>query len=128
MYAFLIERVRANLHIVLCMSPIGENFRNRLRQYPALVNCTTIDWFCEWPKEALLEVAMKYITAVNFAETITGERVIIIIKRNISLNSKYKKIYIHTYLICLGNEKRIPSAHNSGTFNFCSVCYFCYNP
>lgn len=77
MYAFLIERVRANLHIVLCMSPIGDDFRNRLRQYPALVNCTTIDWFCEWPKEALLEVAMKYITAVNFAETITGERVII---------------------------------------------------
>ena len=27
MYAFLIERVRANLHIVLGMSPVGEPFR-----------------------------------------------------------------------------------------------------
>ncbi|KAK9890592.1 hypothetical protein WA026_011959 [Henosepilachna vigintioctopunctata] len=70
---FLIERVRSNLHIILCMSPIGNDFRNRLRQYPALINCTTIDWFTEWPKEALLEVAYKYIADVNFVQKITGE-------------------------------------------------------
>lgn len=75
-YGFLIDRVRANLHIILCMSPIGDDFRNRLRQYPSLVNCTTIDWFCEWPKEALLEVANKYIGSVNFVETITGETLV----------------------------------------------------
>lgn len=74
MYAFLIERVRGNLHIILCMSPIGDKFRNRLRQYPSLVNCTTIDWFCDWPKEALLEVANKYIGDVDFVATITGEK------------------------------------------------------
>ena len=27
MFAFLIERVRTNLHIVLCMSPVGDPFR-----------------------------------------------------------------------------------------------------
>ncbi|XP_023311334.1 dynein heavy chain 2, axonemal [Anoplophora glabripennis] len=75
MYEFLIQRVRANLHIILCMSPIGDSFRNRLRQYPALINCSTIDWFREWPKEALLEVAHKYISNVNFVQTITGETV-----------------------------------------------------
>lgn len=74
LYSFFIERVRANLHIILCMSPIGDAFRNRLRQYPSLINCTTIDWFCDWPKEALLEVAYKYIADVNFVETITGEK------------------------------------------------------
>ncbi|KAB0795300.1 hypothetical protein PPYR_12139 [Photinus pyralis] len=73
MYNFLIERVRENLHIVLCMSPIGDAFRVRLRQYPSLVNCSTIDWFCDWPKEALLEVAQKYIGDVNFVATITGD-------------------------------------------------------
>jgi dynein heavy chain len=77
MYNFLIKRVRANIHIILCMSPIGDAFRNRLRQYPALVNCTTIDWFCEWPKVALLEVANKYISDVNFVQTITGEVLVI---------------------------------------------------
>jgi dynein heavy chain len=43
------------------MSPVGEAFRTRLRMFPALVNCTTIDWFSEWPDDALLEVAMKYM-------------------------------------------------------------------
>ena len=50
-------RVRKNIHIILAMSPIGEVFRNRLRQFPSLVNCCTIDWFTEWPEEALLGVA-----------------------------------------------------------------------
>lgn len=78
MYNFLISRVRMNLHIVLCMNPIGDDFRNRLRQYPALINCTTIDWFHEWPREALLEVANKYIADVNFIQTITGEVLVLI--------------------------------------------------
>ena len=59
--SFPIERVRNNLHIVLCMSPVGEAFRNRIHMYPAFVNCTTIDWFSEWPADALLEVADKYL-------------------------------------------------------------------
>ena len=35
--------------------------RNRIRQYPAFVNCTTIDWFAEWPYDALIEVSEKYL-------------------------------------------------------------------
>lgn len=27
MFSYLIERVRSNLHIVLCMSPVGDPFR-----------------------------------------------------------------------------------------------------
>uniref|UniRef100_A0A2K5QED9 Dynein axonemal heavy chain 2 n=1 Tax=Cebus imitator TaxID=2715852 RepID=A0A2K5QED9_CEBIM len=65
LFAYLIERVRSNLHIVLCLSPVGDPFRNWIRQYPALVNCTTINWFSEWPQEALLEVAEKYLIGVD---------------------------------------------------------------
>ncbi|KAK1890151.1 Dynein heavy chain 2 axonemal, partial [Dissostichus eleginoides] len=65
LFSYLIERVRNNLHIVLCMSPVGEPFRDRILHYPALVNCTTIDWFCEWPKEALLEVAERYLDGLD---------------------------------------------------------------
>ncbi|KAM6163721.1 dynein axonemal heavy chain 2 [Rhynchocyon petersi] len=65
LFAYLIERVRNNLHIVLCLSPVGDPFRNWIRQYPALVNCTTINWFSEWPQEALLEVAEKYLIGVD---------------------------------------------------------------
>nr|XP_019958870.1 PREDICTED: dynein heavy chain 2, axonemal [Paralichthys olivaceus] len=65
LFRYLIERVRNNLHIVLCMSPVGEPFRNRILQYPALVNCTTIDWFWEWPKDALLEVAQRELDGLE---------------------------------------------------------------
>ncbi|KAJ3195453.1 Dynein heavy chain 2, axonemal [Irineochytrium annulatum] len=65
LYEFFIERVRSNLHVVLCMSPVGDAFRNRLRMFPSLVNCTTIDWFSEWPEDALTEVALKYLDNVD---------------------------------------------------------------
>lgn len=51
--AFFTEMVRENLHLALCMSPVGDALRNRLRMFPSLVNCCTIDWFQKWPTNAL---------------------------------------------------------------------------
>jgi len=45
-----------------------------LRQYPALLNCTTIDWFLDWPKEALIEVASTSLDDLDILATITGEQ------------------------------------------------------
>jgi len=68
LFNLFVERVKQQLHIVLGMSPIGDNFRcgitlplderpnslkpvnfscyrNRLRMFPSLVNCCTINWF-----------------------------------------------------------------------------------
>ncbi|XP_036594745.1 dynein heavy chain 1, axonemal [Trichosurus vulpecula] len=56
--------VRSNIHMVLCMSPLGEVFRARLRQFPSLVNCCTIDWFNEWPSEALESVASRFLKEI----------------------------------------------------------------
>jgi dynein heavy chain len=47
--------------MVIAMSPLGEIFRARLRRFPSLVTCTTIDWFSEWPEEALLGVGRGQI-------------------------------------------------------------------
>ncbi|KEG14779.1 putative dynein heavy chain [Trypanosoma grayi] len=58
-YNYFISRVRDNLHVVLCMSPVGDTFRTRCRQFPSLTNCCSIDWFDEWPHEALLGVAQR---------------------------------------------------------------------
>ena len=33
--------------------------------YPGLVNCSTIDWFGEWPQEALMEVAERYLQGID---------------------------------------------------------------
>uniref|UniRef100_A0A8C4E4W3 AAA+ ATPase domain-containing protein n=1 Tax=Dicentrarchus labrax TaxID=13489 RepID=A0A8C4E4W3_DICLA len=65
LYNFFIDRVKANLHIVLAMSPIGDAFRNRLRMFPSLINCCTIDWFHAWPKDALEMVAYKFLEDVE---------------------------------------------------------------
>jgi len=45
LFNMFIQRCRDQLHIVLAMSPIGDAFRNRLRKFPSLINCCTIDWF-----------------------------------------------------------------------------------
>ncbi|KAG8342491.1 P loop [Trypanosoma vivax] len=60
MYARFVKFCKFNLHVSLCMSPLGETFRGRLRMFPALVNCCTIDWFTAWPAEALRSVARNY--------------------------------------------------------------------
>jgi dynein heavy chain len=69
-YSLYISRVRQNLHIILCMSPIGEAFRNRLRMFPSLVNCCTIDWFSTWPEEALRSVAAHSVAGLRMLITL----------------------------------------------------------
>lgn len=68
MYAYFVKRVRTYLHLVICMSPIGDAFRQRLRMFPSLVNCCTIDWFREWPTEALTSVANSFYTEVPLSD------------------------------------------------------------
>ncbi|XP_051560675.1 dynein axonemal heavy chain 6 [Myxocyprinus asiaticus] len=65
-FQFFISRVREKLHIVLCMSPVGDAFRSRCRMFPSLVNCCTIDWFVQWPREALLSVSQTFFQNVEF--------------------------------------------------------------
>ena len=61
MYNFFLDRVWSHLHVVLCMSPIGDAFRTRLRRFPSLINCCTIDWFHAWPEDALEMVANQFL-------------------------------------------------------------------
>jgi len=56
-FAYFLERCKKYLHIVLCFSPIGGALAGRIRDFPSIVNCTTIDWFSEWPPDALQAVA-----------------------------------------------------------------------
>jgi dynein heavy chain len=54
-------KAKSSIHLVLAMSPIGEDFKRRLRMFPSLVNCCSIDWFLPWPKEALKSVAQNFL-------------------------------------------------------------------
>jgi len=64
-YRTFTERVRNNLHIVLCMSPIGDALRVRCRQFPSLVDCCTLDWFSPWPYDALLSVGKRILSEIE---------------------------------------------------------------
>lgn len=65
MYGMFIERVRESLHIALAFSPIGDSFKKRIRIYPSLVNCCTIDWYTSWPEDALQKVAEYFIKSME---------------------------------------------------------------
>lgn len=69
-FSFFVSRCKAKLHLILCFSPIGSAFRNRIRLYPSLVNCCTIDWYDAWPKESLQMVAHQYMTSVNIPDEV----------------------------------------------------------
>lgn len=71
MNEFFFNNIKDNLHLSICMSPIGEAFRNYVRMYPALINNTTIDWFMGWPDDALTEVAMKFITKMELGDELS---------------------------------------------------------
>ena len=64
-YSTFIERVRDRFHIILCMSPVGDGLRIRCRKFPSLVNCCTLDWFDQWPEEALRSVSLKFISGLE---------------------------------------------------------------
>ncbi|KAA0175572.1 hypothetical protein FNF27_02982 [Cafeteria roenbergensis] len=59
-----IERVRENLHVVLAMSPVGAAFRSRLRRFPSLQSCCTVDWYGAWPRSALESVAGSMLSTL----------------------------------------------------------------
>lgn len=59
------NKVKKNLHIGLCFSPVGVTFRIRARMFPGLINCTQIDWFHAWPRDALIDVANRFLSNIE---------------------------------------------------------------
>ncbi|PVD24358.1 hypothetical protein C0Q70_14839 [Pomacea canaliculata] len=75
LFAFFVNRCRENLHIMIAFSPIGDAFRNRLRQFPSLINCCTIDWFQPWPDDALERVANSFLEDADIEDNEKRETV-----------------------------------------------------
>lgn len=55
--------MKKNIHIVLAMSQMSDSFKTNLLNFPSLINCNTIDYYSEWPEDALISVAQVQITA-----------------------------------------------------------------
>ena len=47
------------------MGPIPSLSPFRCRQFPSLINCCTIDWYSEWPEDALISVSRKFLAGTD---------------------------------------------------------------
>ena len=65
-WKFFIDRVRRQLKVVLCFSPVGSTLRIRGRKFPAVINCTCIDWFHEVMKRNLCHVKWQYLIIISY--------------------------------------------------------------
>ena len=122
-WAHFISTSRENLHVALCMSPVGNVLRLRCSKFPSLVNCCTLDWYSSWPDEALISVSYKKMEDLKFPDptfrkklslickdvhqmaTEEAERFYNTMKRKVYTTSKTFLDFIDLYIQCL-TEKR----------------------
>lgn len=68
MTQYFLDKVRTNMKMILCFSPVGDNFRIKSRKFPGLCASTSIDFFHPWPVDALIDVANKFIRDIDIPE------------------------------------------------------------
>jgi dynein heavy chain len=124
LYGMFIARVKTFLHVVLCFSPYGDVYRARLRMYPSLLNCCTIDWFSEWPEDALRSVARKQLETLSFQSDEISASIIEMCKfihQSVSKKSdeffaaekRFNAVTPTSYLELLGTYKRLSAEKTS---------------
>ncbi|XP_049715501.1 dynein axonemal heavy chain 9 isoform X2 [Elephas maximus indicus] len=74
-WKFFIDRVKRQLKVTLCFSPVGNKLRIRSRKFPAIVNCTAINWFHEWPQQALESVSLRFLQNTENIEPTVKESI-----------------------------------------------------
>jgi len=62
--------IKTHLHFILVQSPSGDSLKNRLRSYPNLINCATINWFHPWPADALFETSKSLLKDMELEDDV----------------------------------------------------------
>jgi len=93
-YSFFLQKVKENLHMILCFSPVGEAFRVRARRFPALVNSTIIDWFHPWPEDALQSVSQRFLESEELGVPEVKQAIIDFMPVSFSIVNAASKAYL----------------------------------
>ena len=97
--------------------------RQRLRMFPALVNCCTIDWFREWPAEALASVATSFFQVTHLHSPAIPAVPITVF---ISMGVLYLPAWVISFVVTL--SQLIPAANHGtsrliiGIGSCCAAC------
>jgi len=43
--------------------------------FPGIINCTSLDWFHAWPRDALIDVASRFLAEIEFPEEETMDNI-----------------------------------------------------
>jgi dynein heavy chain len=78
LWTYFLNRVKDNLHTVLCFSPVGPHFRARSQTFPSLFSQCSIDWFLPWPEEALISVSEQFLKSFKIENNDTVKNALII--------------------------------------------------
>lgn len=70
MMGYFLDKMKQQFKIILCFSPVGDNFRVKSRKFPGLVAATSIDYFHAWPRDALIDVADRFVRDVEMPENL----------------------------------------------------------
>ena len=65
MIEYFLSCVRESVTIILCFSPLGNLLRETLHEYSGIASCCTIDWYEEWPLDALSAMAHKLFDGIS---------------------------------------------------------------
>ncbi|CAL1680177.1 unnamed protein product [Lasius platythorax] len=130
-WSYFIKTCIANLRIALAMSPSGDALRTRCRNYPGLINNTTVDWMFPWPQQALVAVANVVlrdnpIVPLEHREMIVNHIVYVhtsVLQYTVDFATKLKRRnyvtprhfldFISTYLKLLTEKKNFINSHRA---------------
>ena len=65
MLEFFFKGTRECVTVILCFSPLGDGLRRTLHEYTGIASCCTIDWYEEWPIDALSAMAHKLFDGIT---------------------------------------------------------------
>jgi len=116
-FAFFTKICKENLHMIVTLSPVGDEYRKRMRTFPSLINCSTLDWFLPWPVDALKEVSNSLMNELAFDENLKKkvsnifvdmqERATMLGERYLLEHKKYYYVTPTSYLELLAGFKKM---------------------